>query len=936
MTDYKNTLNLPQTDFPMKANLAEREPQIYAEWKKIDLYNLLRKNLKNNPKFILHDGPPYANASIHMGTALNKILKDIVTKSKTLSGFDSPYVPGWDCHGLPIELNVEKKFGKVGDKLNATEFRKACRDYATSQVAIQKADFERLGVLGDWQNPYLTMQPSYEANVVRALADIIKNNHLLRGQKPVHWCTACGSALAEAEVEYRDKTSPSIDVLFEAFDLNKLETQFNLSLVNQKIYAIIWTTTPWTLPANEAISVNPELAYVLVKASIAEKNIYLILAESLLDNAMKKYGAEKFEILGKTKGINLENILFNHPFLNKKVPIILGDHVTTEAGTGLVHTAPAHGQDDYVVGAKYNLPMNNPVDSRSCFKENTPFVAGLHVFKANEPIIELLKDNQKLLHLENLNHSYPHCWRHKTPLIFRATPQWFVSMSQNNLRSTTLELIKKLKWIPAWGENRISKMIEARPDWCISRQRAWGIPITLFVHNKTDELHPDTINIMEKAAQLIEKDGIDAWHDCDPKDLIGDDAENYTKITDVLDVWFESGVSHACVLAVRPELKVPADLYLEGSDQHRGWFQSSLLTGVAMRNQSPFKAVLTHGYVVDGSGYKMSKSVGNTISPADIIKKSGADILRLWAASTDHTNDLNFSDEIVTRISDAYRRIRNTMRFLLSNVSDFNPDEHCIEPKKLLDLDAWIIVKTKCLQEKIIAAYDAYQFQSIYQMLHNFCTIELGSFYLDIIKDRLYTCAAQGLPRRSAQTALFYILEAMTRWLAPILSFTADEIWKYIPGKRNESVFLNPWFAEFPEVNNIDEAFWDWLIQVRNDVNKLLEANRAEGKMGSALEAKVILYADDLIYEKLIRLNQELRFILITSEASVKKSVEKTHSALPCSIDGLWIGIAVTDAKKCVRCWQRREDVGADKTHEELCVRCVDNVFGDGETRCFA
>ena len=935
MTDYKNTLNLPQTDFPMKANLSEREPKIYLYWQKINLYHLLRKKTQQNPKFILHDGPPYANASIHMGTALNKILKDIIIKSKSFSGYDAPYVPGWDCHGLPIELNVEKKFGKVGDQFNAAEFRKACREYAASQVAIQKADFERLGVLGDWQNPYLTMQPGYEANVIRALAKIIENKNLLRGQKPVHSCTACGSALAEAEVEYRDKSSFAIDVLFEVD--NAVEKRFTTAFSNRKIYAVIWTTTPWTLPANEAISVNAKLDYVLVNAQLADQNIHLILAESLLENAMTRYGAEKFEVLGRTKGENLENILCTHPFLDKKIPIILGDHVTTEVGTGLVHTAPAHGQDDYIVAQQYQLPMNNPVDAKSCFKENTPFFAGLHVFKANEPIIHLLKNNQKLLHLENLNHSYPHCWRHKTPLIFRATPQWFVSMSQNNLRDATLKIIPTVKWIPSWGENRITKMIETRPDWCISRQRTWGIPITLFVHHKTDELHPDTVKLMEKIANLIEKDGIDAWYDCDPKKLIGDDAEHYKKIMDVLDVWFESGVSHFCVLAARPELGFPADLYLEGSDQHRGWFQSSLLTGVAICDQSPFKSVLTHGYVVDGKGYKMSKSVGNTISPADIIKKSGADILRLWAASTDHTDDLNFSDEIVTRISDAYRRIRNTMRFFLSNLFDFDASRDLIDVKNLLVLDQWIILKTKSLQEKIIAAYDHYQLQSIYQYIHNFCTIELGSFYLDIIKDRLYTSAKHGLPRRSAQTALHYILESMTRLLAPILSFTAEEIWQCIPNHhQNESIFLNTWFSAFPTLEQCDENFWNWLIQVRNDVNKLLETNRHDGKIGSALEAKVILYVDGTHDEILKKLHAELKFIFITSAAEVKKLSEKTSTAVLASISNLWIDIIVMNASKCARCWQRCEDIGTHQDYPDLCGRCIDNVFGKGEVRYFA
>ncbi|HLB56314.1 MAG TPA: isoleucine--tRNA ligase [Coxiellaceae bacterium] len=919
MTDYKNTLNLPTTDFPMKADLANREPKMLSHWHEINLYGLIRKNRAGSPKFILHDGPPYANANIHMGTALNKTLKDIVIKSKTLSGFDSPYVPGWDCHGLPIELNVEKKSGKAGDKLTPKEFRKACREYATSQVALQKSDFERLGVLGNWENPYLTMQQTYEANAVRALKIMVQNGHLLRGQKPVHWCTACASALAEAEVEYKEKTSPAIDVAFDVVDVEKCSKIF--SHANVPASFAIWTTTPWTLPANEAISVHPEFNYVLVNAN----NKNLILAEDLLENVMKRYGISDYKIFGKTLGKNLENILVQHPFLNRQAPIILGEHVTTEAGTGAVHTAPAHGQDDYVIGVKYKLPMKNPVNAQSCFGDDVPYFAGLHVFKANEPIIEKLKESGHLLHQENITHSYAHCWRHKTPLIFRATPQWFISMSQKDFREHVLKTIPSVKWIPGWGEQRIFKMIEARPDWCISRQRAWGIPITLLVHKKTGELHPKILDVMENAAKLIEKDGIDAWYDCDIKKL-SDDTADYEKITDVLDVWFDSGVTHYCVLAQRPELSVPADLYLEGSDQHRGWFHTALLTSVAMRDKAPYKSVLTHGYVVDAQGRKMSKSVGNTISPADIVKKYGADILRLWVMSSDYTDDVSISDEILNRCSDAYRRIRNTMRFLLSNLFDFDPAKDLVDAKNLIALDSYIISRAEKIQQEIISSFEKYQFFSIYHLINNFCTGELGGFYLDVIKDRLYTCAKKSVARRSAQTALYYLCEAMVRWLAPITSFTADEIWQFMPGKRNESIFLNKWFTDFPilEKSTIN---WEWLMTVRNDVNKVLETYRTDGKIGSGLEAEIILHAGGAHYDALYKLKDELRFVFIVSKVTLKNNNNSAE---------ITADVVVLNYQKCARCWHRREDVGADKAHPELCSRCVINITTGGESRQFA
>lgn len=925
MADYKDSLNLPTTDFPMKADLPNREPKMLLHWQKMNLYPLIREKMKDCPTFILHDGPPYANANIHMGTALNKNLKDIVVKSKTLSGFNAPFVPGWDCHGLPIELNVEKKMGKAGDKLTATEFRKACREYAITQVAFQKADFERLGVLADWQNPYLTMDFAYEANAVRALSKIVANGHLQRGQKPVHWCTACASALAEAEVEYKEKVSPAIDVAFDIVDLQKSLALFNADSTIKKISIPIWTTTPWTLPANEAISVHPEFIYALVKTN----DHALIIAEELVEKVMSRLQVTDYRILGKIKGEKLENLLCQHPFLDRQVPIILGEHVTIEAGTGSVHTAPAHGQDDYVVGNKYQLPMRNPVNAQSCFVEGTPIVAGLHVFKANQPIIDLLANSGHLLNFEEITHSYAHCWRHKTPLIFRATPQWFISMSQNHLREHVLKEIPKVKWIPGWGEQRITKMIEARPDWCISRQRAWGIPITLLVHKNTGELHPDTLTIMEKAAQLIEKTGIEAWYQCDIHDLISDGTD-YDKITDVLDVWFDSGVSHECVLKMRKELHKPADLYLEGSDQHRGWFHTSILTGVAIDDKAPYESVLTHGYVIDVQGRKMSKSLGNTISPADIVKNYGADVLRLWVMSTDYTDDISVSDEILKRCSDAYRRIRNTMRFLLSNLSDFDPTKDIVDAKELVALDAFMITRTQSLQEQIIKDYENYQFAAIYHVIQNFCTVELGSFYLDVIKDRQYTAAKKGVARRSSQTALYYLCEAMVRWLAPMMSFTSDEIWQHMPGSRSQSVFLEKWFTDFPVIHKQNDIDWQWLMQVRDDVNKVLESYRANGKIGSALDAEIVLHAANGAFEKLNVLKDELRFLLIVSEARAE-ACAPSQAVTPLSIE-----VIISENRKCARCWQRRSDVGSHFDHETLCGRCVENIVGEGESRYFA
>ena len=750
MSDYKATLNLPQTDFPMKANLTQREPERLKAWADMDLYGLMRAEGEGRPTFILHDGPPYANGELHVGHAINKILKDIIIKSKTLSGFDAPYVPGWDCHGLPIELNVEKKVGKPGHKVSAGEFRQHCRDYASKQVEAQKADFVRMGVLGDWDNPYLTMDFRFEANIVRALAQIIDRGHLHRGFKPVHWCLDCGSALAEAEVEYRDKQSSAVDVAFAFVDSATAADRLGCD-DSVPLSLAIWTTTPWTLPANRGVALSGELDYVLLEAGSRR----ILVAEALAEACAERFGIASDDIVGRAKGSALEGLMLLPPFSDEAVPIVLGEHVTTEAGTGCVHTAPAHGLEDFEMGRRYDLEVYNPVGGNGVYHPDTPVFAGQHIFKANDDIVAALAERDVLLCHEPFQHSYPHCWRHKTPIIFRATPQWFISMSGNGLLEAAQTAVEGVQWVPDWGRARIDSMLEERPDWCISRQRTWGVPIALFVHKVTGDLHPDTQSLMEQVALRMEAQGIDAWFDLDPADLLGSDATDYEKVTDTLDVWFDSGVTHQCVLRERDGLNWPADLYLEGSDQHRGWFQSSLLTGIGTQNAAPYRGVLTHGFTVDGDGRKMSKSLGNIIPAAKAMNDLGADVLRLYVSAADYRNEISASDEIFKRTADAYRRIRNTARFLLANLNGFDPDSDCLPYDELLPLDRWILGQAQALQEEICHAYHDYQFHHVYHRVHNFCSGELGGFYLDIIKDRQYTTGADSMPRRSAQTSLY-------------------------------------------------------------------------------------------------------------------------------------------------------------------------------------
>ncbi|KTC65771.1 isoleucyl-tRNA synthetase [Legionella adelaidensis] len=933
MAEYKDTLNLPETSFPMKASLSQREPEMLAEWDNKKVYEKLRKKREGKKRFILHDGPPYANGHLHCGHALNKILKDIIIKSKSMSGFDAPFVPGWDCHGLPIELNVEKKVGKAGVKISASEFRKKCREYAATQIDIQREEFKRLGVFGDWQNPYITMNFKYEANIVRALAKIIARGHLQQGFKPVHWCIDCGSALAEAEVDYEEKTSPSIDVAFKAVNSQEILKKINATLPLKDVIVPIWTTTPWTLPANEAVCLHPELQYTLID----EGERYFVVAEELVDAVAERYGIKEGKKAGGFQGKEIEHVLLHHPFYPRSVPVVLGEHVTTDSGTGCVHTAPAHGPDDYLVGKQYDLPLINPVLGNGCFAEEIPLFAGLSVTKVNPDIIAVLREKGVLLHEENLRHSYPHCWRHKTPMIFRATPQWFIAMDKNNLRQDLLSQVNNVTWVPEWGKARIGTMIENRPDWCISRQRAWGTPIPLFVHKNSRELHPNTVALLEKIACRMEEKGIDAWFELDVEEFLGKDAKDYEKINDTLDVWFDSGVSHYCVLEQNKLLTYPADIYFEGSDQHRGWFNSSLTTAVAMNGNPPYKTVLTHGYTVDAEGKKLSKSKGNYVALDKLVSQHGADILRLWVASTDYRNEVSISEEIIKRNADAYRRIRNTARFLLANLFDFNPKEHSVAPDRMVELDKWALARCQEVQQEILLAYEQYNFHIIYQKIHNFCAVDMGSFYLDIIKDRQYTTPENSIARRSCQTAMYHIVEALTRWLAPILSFTAEEIWKYLPGnERSESVFLEEWYTAWPVIENVAMDDWSSLQLIRDEVNKALEITRKEGVIGSGLAAEVSLYANSKAYPLLQRLGNELRFLFITSSAMVFPLEEKLQETYYNPDLGVAIAVKASSYEKCARCWHRIEDVGDNTEFPELCSRCISNISAQEEERAFA
>ncbi len=937
--DYKATLNLPGTEFAMKANLAVREAKWLEEWYADNIYQQIRASRIGKKKYVLHDGPPYANGQIHLGHAVNKVLKDIIIKSRVMDGFDAPYVPGWDCHGLPIELKVEEKVGKVSVKVDAATFRKQCREYAYTQVELQKKDFVRMGVFGDWDHPYLTMDFGQEANIVRALGEIQKAGHVQPGLKPVNWCLDCGSALAEAEVEYEDKKSDAIDVGFTVVDLADLSARLGVT-VTDSTDIVIWTTTPWTIPANQAVALHADIDYQLVTARGTDKAAQnLILAKDLVESATERYGFSTVEVLADFTGTTLENLQLQHPLIqDRQVPIILGEHVIASSGTGAVHTAPGHGVDDYKVGLLYNLKVDNPVGGNGVYLPTAPIFAGEHIYKANPKIIAALSEAGKLWAHVAIKHSYPHCWRHKTPIIFRATPQWFISMDEHGLRQDALNAIENdISFVPDWGKNRIESMIEGRPDWCISRQRTWGVPIPFFVHKDTNELHPRTAELIEDVAKLIEQEGIDGWFNREAKDFIGADAEHYNAVRDTLDVWFDSGTTHYAVLRQREELTDPADLYLEGSDQHRGWFQSSLLTSIAINKRAPYKALLTHGFVVDEKGRKMSKSIGNVITPQDIIKDMGADGLRFWIASADYRYEMTAGKEIFNRASDGYRRIRNTLRFLLANLNGFTPSSDALPVDQLIALDQYILQRASDVQKTIQQAYEEMNFHIVASALTNFCINDLGGFYLDIIKDRQYTSKADSQARHSAQTALYHLVQAFVRWMAPILSFTAQEAWPLIPGQTEKYVFTTEWY-DIPvasTANLISEADWQTLISVKSAVNKQIEAARNAKLIGSNLSAKVELWANAELKAILDQLDNELRFVLITSTVMVNTFDAAQGEST--EIEGLRVKVSAAEGEKCARCWHVLPDVNTHAAHLGLCSRCIINLpTGQGEERKYA
>ena len=926
--DYKTTLNLPKTDFPMKANLKDLEPRTISRWQEQGTYRLIQERNKGKQSYILHDGPPYANGHIHIGHALNKTLKDIIVKYKSMCGFSSPYVPGWDCHGLPIEHQVLKSLGSKKDTMSQAEIRTLCRDYAKKFIDIQRDEFKRLGVFGDWDDPYLTMNYAYEAAIVRELGKFVGTGGVYKGKKPVYWCGSCETALAEAEVEYGDHESPSISVKFALPGAEKALP----SLAGKNVSIVIWTTTPWTLVSNLAVALHPQFDYVAVDIG---NNEVLIVAEALLAQSMQKFGIASHTVVEKFKGKKLEGLKARHPFIDRESLVILGEHVTLEAGTGIVHTAPGHGQEDYDAGLKYGLDVYAPVDHKARFTKEAGVFVGEHVHKANKGVISLLQEKGVLLANEKLTHSYPHCWRCKNPVIFRATEQWFISMKTNDLLKKVVENANAVTWVPGWGKDRFLSMVQDRPDWCISRQRAWGVPIVAFTCKDCRTLLLDKA-IVDHVADIVAKEGADIWFTKSPAELMPAGTsckkcgkKDFEKEMDILDVWFDSGVSQAAVLKERKELSWPADLYLEGSDQHRGWFQSSLLASVGTTGKAPYRTVLTHGFTMDGQGKKMSKSAGNTIAPQEVIDKFGAEVLRLWVSSADYRDDQRISQEILMHLAEAYRRIRNTSRYLLGNLSDFDPAKDSVADDKLLEIDRWALHRLQRLVQRVGKAYDDFEFHIVFHSVHNFCAVDMSAFYLDILKDRLYTAKAASPERRSGQTAMYRILSTLVRLMAPVLSFTADEVWASLnDGKKSQSVFL----SDFPKAEDryIDdglEARWDKLLAVRGEAAKVLEGLRKDKKIGHSLDASVTLYAEPGLHELLGRYRDDLPFIFIVSFAELAKESEAPADAFTSdTIKGLKITAAQAKGEKCGRCWMYSTTIGTVKEHPQICGRCAGNL----------
>ncbi|MDN4057408.1 isoleucine--tRNA ligase [Massilia sp. YIM B02769] len=945
--ESKYPVNMTDTPFPMRGDLAKREPGWVQQWQDKQIYKRIRKAAAGRPKFVLHDGPPYANGDIHLGHAVNKILKDMVVKSRTMAGFDAPYVPGWDCHGMPIEIQIEKLYGK---NLPTAEVLQKARAYALEQIDRQRAGFIRLGVLGEWENPYMTMAYGNEADELRALGKLLDKGYVYRGLKPVNWCFDCGSALAEAEVEYQDKRDPAIDVGFPFAEGDKLAAAFGLpQLPTMNGFIVIWTTTPWTIPSNQALNVNPEVTYALVQAERDGQPLLLILAQDLVASNLERYKLEG-TVIATTTGDKLEGIRFKHPlhaqdaFYDRTSPVYLADYVTTDSGTGVVHSAPAYGLEDFISCKAHGMKDDEiltPVMGDGRFAPSLPLFGGMTIWEASKPICDALRGAGALFELKMFDHSYMHCWRHKTPIVYRATNQWFAGMDITpedggaTLRETALAGIEQTQFFPDWGQARLHGMIENRPDWTLSRQRQWGVPMAFFIHKETGALHPRTPELLEQVAKLIEQNGIDAWQALDPRELLGIDADVYEKNKDTLDVWFDSGATHQTVLrgSHKEQSAFPADLYLEGSDQHRGWFHSSLLTSSMLNGVPPYKALLTHGFTVDENGKKMSKSLGNTLAPQKISDSLGADILRLWVASTDYTGELAISEEILKRVTEAYRRIRNTLRFLLANTSDFDPAKNAVPVAEMFEIDRYAMAETARLQRDIAAHFERYEFHPVVSRLQNFCSEDLGGFYLDILKDRLYTTGVDSVARRSAQTALWHIAHSLLRVMAPILSFTAEEAWAVFAGQQafadsDETIFTQTLW-NFPEQADAEAllAKYTQLRAVRADVTKQLEEVRASGAIGSSLQAEVTIKAAGEKHDLLASLDDDLKFVFITSQATVEQAANEEEES---------VQVTPSEAQKCERCWHYRRDVGVDHAHAGLCGRCVANLFGSGEPRRFA